>query len=365
MIMKISGRLAGPLCALVLGFSPALAQDSTPHVPLQKTIGTVTATGPVPSLAVLNADGATLADGKLVLTGLSPNSIVFADRPIRSAGHVMTAQFLQQWDEDKDSFFADPPNATVSVLGGDGSDVSDAVVVLTKPVLDGSTLTFDVTVLEGALAGSGPAAVFIDDFHGGGGFVPYALAAGDIAGAVVVVVKDGAVLVQKGYGHADVEARTPVDPAATLFRPGSVSKLFTWTAVMQLVEQGKLDLDADVNQYLDFEIPARDGTPVTLRQAMTHTTGFEEQIRALITADPDEITPLGDALKYWVPERIHVPGATPAYSNYATALAGYIVERVSGESFDDYIERHSFQPLGMDRSSFRQPLPAPLLANMS
>ncbi|MEY3306403.1 MAG: hypothetical protein RLZZ413_441 [Pseudomonadota bacterium] len=169
MIMKISGRLAAPLCALVLGFSPALAQDSTPHVPLQKTIGAVTATGPVPSLAVLNADGATLADGKLVLTGISPNSIVFADRPIRSAGHVMTAQFLQQWDEGKDSFFADPPNATVSVLGGEGSDVSDAVVVLTKPVLDGTTLTFEVTVLEGALAGSGPAAVFIDDFRGGGG----------------------------------------------------------------------------------------------------------------------------------------------------------------------------------------------------
>lgn len=197
------------------------------------------------------------------------------------------------------------------------------------------------------------------------GFVPYALAAGDIAGAVVVVVKDGEVLLQKGYGYADVAARTPVDPAATLFRPGSVSKLFTWTAVMQLVEQGKLDLDADVNQYLDFEIPARDGTPVTLRQAMTHTTGFEEQVRALITADPDEISPLGAALKHWVPERIHVPGATPAYSNYATAMAGYIVERVSGESFDDYIERHIFQPLGMARSSFRQPLPAPLLANMS
>ena len=169
MIIRISGWLAAPLCALVLGFAPAFAQDSTPHVPLQKTIGKVTATGPVPSLAVLNADGATLADGKLVLTGISPNSIVFADRPIRSAGHVMTAQFLQQWDEDKDSFFADPPNATVSVLGGTGSDVSDAVVVLTKPVLDGSTLTFDVTVLEGSLAGSGPAAVFIDDFRGGGG----------------------------------------------------------------------------------------------------------------------------------------------------------------------------------------------------
>ena len=169
MKMKVSGRIAASFCALAFGLAPALAENTTPHVPLQKTIGAVTATGPVPSLAVLNADGATLADGKLVLTGISPNSIVFADRPIRSAGHVMTAQFLQQWDEDKDSFFADPPNATVSVLGGEGSDVSDAVVVLTKPVLDGSTLTFDVTVLEGSLAGNGPAAVFIDDFRGGGG----------------------------------------------------------------------------------------------------------------------------------------------------------------------------------------------------
>ncbi|WP_372018297.1 serine hydrolase domain-containing protein [Pseudoxanthomonas sp. 10H] len=197
------------------------------------------------------------------------------------------------------------------------------------------------------------------------GFFPYALAAGDVAGAVVVVVKDGQVLLQKGYGYANLAERAPVDPERTLFRPGSVSKLFTWTAVMQLVEQGKLDLDADLNQYLDFPIPARDGKPMTLRQVMTHTTGLEEQIRGLITADPAEITPLGEALKHWVPERIHVPGATPAYSNYATALAGYIVERVSGMPFDDYVERNIFQPLGMASSSFRQPLPPALLARMS
>jgi len=197
------------------------------------------------------------------------------------------------------------------------------------------------------------------------GFLPYALANGDIAGAVVVVVKDGSILLQKGYGYADLETRAPVDPDATLFRPGSVSKLFTWTAVMQLVGQGKLDLDADVDTYLDFRIPQRDGKPVTLRQVMTHTTGMEEQIRGLITAREDEITPLGDALKRWVPERIHAAGATPAYSNYATALAGYIVERVSGQSFDDYIDSHILKPLGMNHSSFRQPLPAALLAGMS
>ncbi|MCD9028008.1 beta-lactamase family protein [Luteimonas sp. BDR2-5] len=216
-----------------------------------------------------------------------------------------------------------------------------------------------------APSGSAPALTRADAEAWLDGFFPYALAAGDIAGAVVVVVKDGDVLLQKGYGHADLAAGTPVEPDATLFRPGSVSKLFTWTAVMQLVEQGRLDLDADVNQYLDFEIPARDGKPLTLRQALTHTTGMEEQIRGLITAREDEVVPLGDALKHWVPERIHVPGTTPAYSNYATALAGYVVERVSGESFDDYIERHIFQPLGMAHSSFRQPLPPALLAHMS
>lgn len=197
------------------------------------------------------------------------------------------------------------------------------------------------------------------------GYLPYALDNGDIAGAVVVVVKDGQVLLQKGYGYSDIGKRTPVDPAETLFRPGSVSKLFTWTAVMQLVEQGKLDLDADVNQYLDFKIPSPDGKPMTLRQIMTHTTGLEEQIRGLITSRKEEIVPLGEALKRWVPKRIHAPGATPAYSNYATALAGYIVQRVSGEPFDAYIARHIFQPLGMAHSSFSQPLQPALLTKMS
>src|SRR5258708_1948436 len=106
------------------------------------------------------------------------------------------------------------------------------------------------------------------------GYLPYAIRTGDIAGAVVAIVKDGAVLSERGYGYSDVEKRTPVDPKLTLFRPGSVSKLFTWTAVMQQVEQGKIDLDADVNQYLDFKIPARDGKPVTMRQLMQHVARF-------------------------------------------------------------------------------------------
>ncbi len=198
------------------------------------------------------------------------------------------------------------------------------------------------------------------------GFMTFALKRGNIAGAVVVVVKDGATLVQKGYGFADLEKRSPVDPERTLFRPGSVSKLFTWTAVMQQVEQGKLDLDADVNTYLDFEIPPGPaGRPIRVRDLMTHTPGFEESVKELIAHDTSGLLPNGDALKRWVPARIYEAGKMPAYSNYGTSLAGYLVERVSGTSFDEYIERNIFTPLGMTRSTFRQPLPETLQADMS
>lgn len=196
------------------------------------------------------------------------------------------------------------------------------------------------------------------------GLIPRALAAADIAGAVVVVVKDGEVLAKKGYGYADLERGVPVDPDRTLFHPGSISKLYTWTAVMQLVEQGELDLDADINAYLDFKVPSK-GEPITLRHVMTHTTGLANVAKDLIVTDLALMRPLGDAVKASLPEQVYAPGTTPSYSNYATALAGYIVERVSGQSFDDYIEQHIFAPLGMRRASFRQPLPPALAPDMS
>ena len=198
------------------------------------------------------------------------------------------------------------------------------------------------------------------------GFIPYALGRGNIAGGIVVVVKDGQVLLQKGFGYADVEKKLPVDPDKTLFRPGSISKLFTWTAVMQLVERGKIDLDADINQYLDFKIPpGPDGEPITMRNLMTHTPGFEEQVKELISEDPARIRTIEATLKSWVPDRIFKAGTMPAYSNYGTALAGHIVERVSGLSFDDYLDQNIFAPLGMQHSSFRQPLPEALMAGMA
>ncbi|MEG3086961.1 serine hydrolase domain-containing protein [Sphingomonas sp. PB4P5] len=195
------------------------------------------------------------------------------------------------------------------------------------------------------------------------GYMPYALHNGDIAGAVVTVVKDGQVIAARGYGYADVAKRRPVDPARTLFRPGSTSKLVTWTAVMQQVEAGKLDLDRDVNAYIDFKIPPRNGQPVTLRQIMTHTGGFEEVLKNIIFYDPKINMPLEAYLKAWVPTRIFDAGTTPDYSNWATALAAYIVQRVSGMPFDDYVERRIFAPLNMRNSSFRQPLPKQLRAD--
>ncbi len=198
------------------------------------------------------------------------------------------------------------------------------------------------------------------------GIVPQQLAREDIAGAAVAVVKGGQLLFARGYGFADVEKKTPVSADATLFRPGSVSKLFTWTAVMQLVERGQLDLDRDVNDYLDFRIPATYPKPVTLRSLLTHTPGFEEVLKDLAGERAETLRPLSLYLATHVPRRIFAPGTIPAYSNYGAALAGHIVERASGLPFETYVEREIFRPLGMTRSTFAQPLPpalAPLVSS--
>jgi CubicO group peptidase (beta-lactamase class C family) len=195
--------------------------------------------------------------------------------------------------------------------------------------------------------------------------IPAQLQNRDMAGAVVSVVKDGHVLLAKGYGYADFAAKKPVVAEQTLFRPGSISKVCTAIAVMQLVEQGKLDLDRDVNEYLDFAIPKTYEEPVTLRRILTHTAGFEETLKNLFVPGAAEMRPLRDYLVAAMPERIFPPGRVPSYSNYGLTLAGYIIERVSGEPFEKYIAAHILVPLGMEHSTFAQPLPEALAANMS
>jgi hypothetical protein len=166
--MKFYPRLALPIVAIGVFCSPgwALAQDAPPaqrHVPLQKTIGEAKPEV-VPSLIVMNARGAILEGDKLTLSGISPNSIVFADRPVRAAGHAPTTELLKEWSEEtKDSFAKDPPNATISVFSRDGETVKDAVIVMRAPKLDGDKLTFEVDVLEGDIDGAdGAASIFID-----------------------------------------------------------------------------------------------------------------------------------------------------------------------------------------------------------
>ncbi|API50653.1 hypothetical protein BMW22_02505 [Rhizobium leguminosarum] len=162
-MLRISDMCLIAIAAGLLSSTPVLAQDAI-SAPAQKTIG-APKSKMVPSLAVLNSGGARLENGKLTMSGISAVSIVFADRPVRSAGHVLTSEFIKQWGEGADSFAKDPPNATISVLSGKGDTVADAVVVLKTPKLEGTNLTFEVAVLEGDLAGAdGPASLFIDWF---------------------------------------------------------------------------------------------------------------------------------------------------------------------------------------------------------
>lgn len=187
----------------------------------------------------------------------------------------------------------------------------------------------------------------------------------DIAGASVMVMKEGNVLFEKGYGFADLKSKKSVDPNTTIFRLASVSKLFTWVSVMQLEEQGKLDLDTDVNRYLDFQIRPAFNKPVTLRNLMTHTGGFEEVLDDIIVIDPKKQPSLRDDLIQNQPRRLFPPGVVPAYSNYGVGLASYIVQRLSGEPFEQYVQDHIFTPLGMTHSSFYQPIQKPLAGFVS
>ncbi len=188
-----------------------------------------------------------------------------------------------------------------------------------------------------------------------------------IPGAAVSVVKDGQLLFAKGYGSADLQAGKPVNAQTTLFRVGSVSKVFTATAVLQLAEQGKLNLHADVNTYLKtFHLPATYPEPITLAHLLTHTAGFEGRDTGLQAArTTSDLEPLSQLLAEHMPARVRPPGVVTAYSNYGYALAGYIVEQVSGLPYAQYVEQHIFQPLGMRSSTFRQPVPARLSADLS
>lgn len=188
----------------------------------------------------------------------------------------------------------------------------------------------------------------------------------NIAGATLGIVKDGDAILLKGYGYADIEAQVEVDPQETLFRIGSISKMFVWTAIMQLAEEGKLDLETDINNYLsDFNIPDTFAKPITIKHLMTHTAGFEDYVIGLFAKDTSRLKPLGEILANELPKRVQEPGVESSYSNHGTGIAAYIVEQVTGLSFNEYVEQNILGPLKMERTTFRQPLPENLISSMS
>ncbi|MEU4222793.1 serine hydrolase domain-containing protein [Nonomuraea sp. NPDC026600] len=196
--------------------------------------------------------------------------------------------------------------------------------------------------------------------------VPGGLASNHVPGAVISVVGAGKTLFTKGYGLADREHRTPFEPDTSLVRIASITKLFTWTAVLQLVEQDKLDLRQDVNRYLTtFRIPSTYPRPITLEHLMNHTAGFEERVMGVGARSQADVPPLGTYLAQHIPARIRPPGQVSAYSNYGAALAGYIVSQVSGQPYDQYVLDHILTPLGMRHSTAAEPVPAPLAAGQA
>ena len=197
-------------------------------------------------------------------------------------------------------------------------------------------------------------------------FISTQLTKYQIPGAAVAVVVDGGLLFAKGYGVTDTRSQTPVQADRTLFHAGSVTKLFTWTAVMQLVEQGRLDLHADVNTYLsDFQIPATYPEPITLHHLLTHTPGFEDQLSNLFRFGPNDGLPLDEYVVRKLPARVYPPGEIIGYSNYGAALAGYIIEQITGIPYEQYIEENILTPLEMHCSTLRQPVPAEWMPDLA
>jgi CubicO group peptidase (beta-lactamase class C family) len=181
-----------------------------------------------------------------------------------------------------------------------------------------------------------------------------------VPGATVVVVRGNETVHAAGYGYADLESGRPVVANETVFSVGSTAKLLTWTAVMQGVEDGRLALDRDVNEYLTdspVSVPATYPQPVTLEHLGTHSAGFEDGFRGMVTDDPADVRPMEDLLATHQPARVRPPGEFVAYSNYGTALAGHVVAEQYDTTFETYVERRIFEPLGMDDSTYAQPLP--------
>lgn len=191
------------------------------------------------------------------------------------------------------------------------------------------------------------------------GWINDAMAREHIAGAAVSVVQNGQVVLKKGYGFADLKARKPVDPDRTLFRIGSISKTFTWILLMKEVEAGRIRLDRPINLYLPerLRLPGQ-SREIMVANLLDHSAGFEDRaLGQLFENDPRKVRPLALYLRQERPGRVRPPGQLSSYSNYGAALAGEAVAFVSGKTFESRVETEIARPLGMSRTTFREPRP--------
>ncbi|SVD70248.1 uncharacterized protein METZ01_LOCUS423102 [marine metagenome] len=182
-----------------------------------------------------------------------------------------------------------------------------------------------------------------------------------IAGAVVAVVYQGEPLFKAGYGYADIDQRIPADAEISLFRIASITKTFVWTAIMQLHEQGKLDINDDVNDYLtEFKVPDTFPEPIRIRHLLTHTPGLEESALGMSARNLEEMKPLAQYLQTNMPARVSPPGSHASYSNWGASLAGYIIEQISGQSWSDYVDANILTVLDMKSTNTQNEIPEPL-----
>jgi len=234
-----------------------------------------------------------------------------------------------------------------------------SIPVIAKPPIT-STIDLQGPLQSDLMIDAGELRTFVDNE------INSELDASRVPGAAVVIVKDNAVILEEGYGFADIEGKKPIVVNQTVFRAASITKLFTWTAVMQQVEQGRLDLNADVNTYLTtFQIPKTYPQPITLANLMAHNAGFESDEALGFVPDSAGLLPLGDYVARFVPSRVRPPGEVSVYSNYGASLAGCIVEQVSGVSFDEYVRTNILEVLRMEHTTLQQPPPPSITVDLS
>jgi len=342
------------LALLVAPLASATAQDADQTPPLPKAPVPYVKLHPKPKPKPKPAAAATAKDGATA----APRAPAATPPPIRPAAPASPASPAPRPPAPTPK----PPPPAAAVVATPPAPPPPAP----KPAPEPAPRAPAARLAPGQAIPAADLEAFVD------GFVRGAMTRDHIAGVTVSVVQNGQVALKKGYGFASLDPPRPVDPDRTLFRIGSISKTFTWIAVMKEVEAGRMRLDQPVNLYLPEKVQVRDqgyDQPVRVINLMDHSAGFEDRaLGQLFERDYDRVRPLDVYLRQERPRRVHAPGAISSYSNYGAALAGEAAAYTAGKPYERLVEEEILNPLGMAHTTFREPhppkagLPAPMPA---